>query len=108
MRAGDLRFTLAEAGRLLNQDLRLDLTDWTCRRWKIAPKDGSLGCTWPPSRCRTLRDRHGFVQAFAGSDRFVLDYLMEEVLAQQPPDLSSFLLQTSLLDRFSAVAVRSR
>ncbi len=51
---------------------------------------------------RSTADRHGFIQAFAGSDRFVLDYLMEEVLAQQPPEVSAFLLQTSLLDRFNA------
>jgi LuxR family maltose regulon positive regulatory protein len=42
-----------------------------------------------------------FVEAFSGSNRFVLDYLVEEVLAAQPADVRSFLLDTSVLDRFT-------
>ena len=42
------------------------------------------------------------MEAFAGSDRFVLDYLMEEVPRSNPPSVRSFLVETSLLERFNA------
>jgi LuxR family transcriptional regulator, maltose regulon positive regulatory protein len=44
-------------------------------------------------------DVDAFVQTFSGSHRFVLDYLTEEVLDRQPPELRQFLLETSILDR---------
>ena len=46
-------------------------------------------------------DTAGFIQAFTGSHRFVLDYLAEEVLERQPERVRNFLLQTSILDRLS-------
>ncbi len=47
------------------------------------------------------KDTAGFIRAFTGSHRFVLDYLVEEVLQRQPERVRSFLLQTSILDRLS-------
>ncbi len=46
-------------------------------------------------------DISGFIQAFTGSHRFVLDYLVEEVLERQPERVRNFLLQTAILDRLS-------
>jgi LuxR family maltose regulon positive regulatory protein len=45
------------------------------------------------------RDAAGFIQSFTGSHQFVLDYLVEEVLQQQPESVQTFLLLTSILDR---------
>ena len=42
-----------------------------------------------------------FIDDFAGSHRFVIDYLADEVLARQPDQVRDFLLRTSVLDRFS-------
>src|SRR6516162_7407669 len=53
---------------------------------------------------RSLRGHHdaaGFVAAFSGSHRYILDYLTEEVLDRQPEPLRAFLLQTSVLERLS-------
>jgi LuxR family maltose regulon positive regulatory protein len=47
-----------------------------------------------------VSDTHGFIQSFAGSHRFVLDYLLEEVLHKQTAAVQEFLLQTSILNRF--------
>ena len=47
-------------------------------------------------------DIPAFVQAFAGTNRFILDYLLEEVLEQQPVEIQDFLLKTSLLDQVTA------
>jgi len=46
-------------------------------------------------------DKHAFVSAFTGDDRYVMDYLLEEVLQRQPPEIQSFLLKTSFLERLS-------
>jgi LuxR family transcriptional regulator, maltose regulon positive regulatory protein len=43
-----------------------------------------------------------FIQAFAGDDRFVMDYLVDEVLSRQPAEVQSFLLKSSVLERFNA------
>jgi LuxR family maltose regulon positive regulatory protein len=48
---------------------------------------------------RSRGDCAGFIRAFTGSNRFVLEYLAEEVLVRQPGHVQTFLLQTSILDR---------
>jgi ATP/maltotriose-dependent transcriptional regulator MalT len=50
---------------------------------------------------RGQQDVTGFIQAFAGDNRYIVDYLIEEVLQRQPEALRSFLLQTSILDRLN-------
>ena len=47
------------------------------------------------------KDTAGFIRTFTGSHHFVLDYLVEEVLGQQPESLQTFLLRTSILDRMT-------
>jgi len=49
-----------------------------------------------------LGDKHGFVTAFSGDDRYIADYLLDEVLSRQPPEIQDFLLKTSVLDRMNA------
>ena len=46
-------------------------------------------------------DIAGFIAGFAGDDRYIVDYLVEEVLQRQPDDVRAFLLQTSILDRLT-------
>ena len=48
---------------------------------------------------KSCKDIHAFVSAFTGSHHYVMDYLVEEVLKLQPKKVSTFLLQTSILDR---------
>src|SRR3712207_7546007 len=50
---------------------------------------------------RGREDVSGFIRAFAGDNRYIVDYLVEEVLQRQPERIRSFLLQTSILDRKS-------
>ena len=50
---------------------------------------------------RGHQDVAGFIQAFAGDNRYIVDYLIEEVLQRQPEAVRSFLLQTSILDRLN-------
>ena len=69
-----------------------------------APRAGSRAFSSP--RCRCARSRPGprspdFIEAFTGSNRFVIDYLADEVLARQPPEVRDFLLRTAVLDRLT-------
>jgi ATP/maltotriose-dependent transcriptional regulator MalT len=102
IRAADLRFTLDEAGQLLNDSLALRLSLQDLSTVEERTEGWIVGLHLAALSLRNQADRPGFLRAFAGSDRFVLDYLMEEVLSQQPPEVCTFLLETSLLDRFSA------
>ena len=71
------------------------------RRWRSAPKGGSPRSSWRRSRCRDERTSPRFIAGFAGDDRYIVDYLAEEVLQRQPEHVQQFLLQTSILDRLS-------
>ncbi|MFN8628963.1 MAG: hypothetical protein U0838_01165 [Chloroflexota bacterium] len=51
---------------------------------------------------RGREDTAAFVAAFAGDDRYIVDYLADEVLERQPDAVRAFLLQTSVLDRLPA------
>ena len=107
VRAADLRFTTDEAEVFLNEVMGLQLEPASWPRSRRAPRGGRPGCSWP--RCRpgpmpaapTARDVAGFVEAFSGSHRFVLDYLVEEVLDRQPDEVRAFLLDTSVLDQMT-------
>jgi LuxR family maltose regulon positive regulatory protein len=51
---------------------------------------------------RDRKDVRGFIAGFSGTNRYILDYLMEEVLASQPPEIQQFLMQTAILERLTA------
>ena len=48
---------------------------------------------------RSSSELHNFISAFKGSQRYILDYLIEEVLNRQPEEIQSFLMRTSILER---------
>ena len=73
----------------------------TSQRWRGAPKGGSPRSSWRRSRCRGETTSPAFIAGFAGDDRYIVDYLVEEVLQRQPEHVQHFLLQTSILDRLS-------
>ncbi len=102
IRAADLRFTADEAASYLNDAMGLQLT--AGRRdalWRSAPRAGSPRSSSPRSRWPGRDDVASFIAGFAGDDRYVVDYLVEEVLQRQPEDVQAFLLQTSVLDRMN-------
>jgi LuxR family maltose regulon positive regulatory protein len=101
LRVADLRFTPDEAASFLNavMGLRLQAEDIAALEertegWITGLQLAALSLRGQdPARIST------FVRNFAGSHRFVLDYLVEEVLQQQRGEIQAFLLQTSILDR---------
>jgi LuxR family maltose regulon positive regulatory protein len=102
VRAGDLRFTTEEAAALL-RDMAAGaaLPDAAGAALAERTEGWAAGLQLAGLSLRGQTDAAGFVTAFAGSHRYVLDYLAEEVLEQQTEQVRSFLLETSVLERLS-------
>ncbi len=101
LRAGDLRFTLEEAAAFLNGVIGLDLSADDVGALEEHTEGWVAGLQLAALSMRGREDLHGFVSAFAGSQRYVLDYLVEEVLQRQPKSIQAFLTCTSILERLS-------
>ncbi len=101
LRAADLRFTPAEAAAFLNEVMRLNLSASDIAALETRTEGWIAGLQLAALSMQGRSDTTNFIQAFTGSHRFVLDYLMEEVLQRQTERLRSFLLQTALLERLS-------
>jgi LuxR family maltose regulon positive regulatory protein len=104
LRASDLRFTDDEAERFLNEVMGLELEPLQVAALETRTEGWAAGLQLAAlsARGRTgTGDLDGFVDAFTGSHRFVLDYLLEEVLRSQPDDVRAFLLDTSVLRELS-------
>ena len=101
LRAVDLRFSLAETGRFLNQAMQLNLSPDAIATLDARTEGWIAGLQLAAISMQGNADAETLIQPFAGSHRFVIDYLLEEVLEQQPAPLQNFLLQTAVLDRFT-------
>jgi LuxR family maltose regulon positive regulatory protein len=102
LRAADLRFTSAEAAEFLNQAMRLDLSEKDIEALENRTEGWIAGLQLAALSMQGRQDTSAFIHAFTGSHRFILDYLAEEVLNQQPEKIQQFLLQTSILEKLSA------
>ena len=105
LRATDLRFTAQEASDFLNDVMGLDLTMADVKALDDRTEGWAAGLQLAGLSLRGRGqpgDVSAFIEAFTGSNRFVVDYLADEVLAQQPAEVREFLQRTSVLDRFTA------
>lgn len=101
LRAADLRFTLDEAAAYLTEVAGLDLPasdvaalEGRTEGWIAALQLAALSL-------QGRADAAGFIAGFAGDDRYIVDYLVEEVLARQPEPVRAFLVRTCILGRLS-------
>ncbi|MCA9972865.1 MAG: AAA family ATPase [Anaerolineales bacterium] len=101
LRAADLRFTSAETAVFLNQTMGLGLAPADVRALEARTEGWIAGLQLAALSMQGQPDRRGFIHAFTGSHRFVLDYLIAEVLAQQSAAVQTFLLQTAVLNRLT-------
>ncbi len=99
LRAADLRFTLAETAAFLREVTGLDLPAVSVAALQERTEGWAAGVQLAALALRGHADPAGFIATFAGSHRYVLDYLTGEVLAGQPEHVLRFLLETSVLDR---------
>lgn len=99
LRATDLRFSPAEATAFLNDVMGLQLATEDVSALGSRTEGWITGLQLAAISMRGRDDATDFIASFTGSHRFVLDYLVEEVLHQQPAPVQQFLLRTSILDR---------
>ena len=102
IRVGDLRFTVDEATDFLNRVVGLSLSPEEIETLEARTEGWIAGLQLAALSMRDHGDTAGFISAFSGSHHFVLDYLLEEVLKQQPSPIQRFLMRTSVLDRLCA------
>jgi LuxR family maltose regulon positive regulatory protein len=102
LRMDDLRFTTEEAGAFLVKSAGVHLMPADVTRLNARAEGWIAGLQMAAISLRGREDAAAFVAAFAGSHRFVFDYLLEQVLNRQSPEVREFLLQTSVLERLSA------
>jgi LuxR family transcriptional regulator, maltose regulon positive regulatory protein len=108
IRQSDLQFSNEEAAAFLTRSAGLSLAaeDASCLNervegWAAGLQLAALAIQ-AQSGARLEVGRTQFIRSFAASDRYIMDYLVEEVLQQQPDDIKHFLLHTAVLDRLTA------
>jgi LuxR family transcriptional regulator, maltose regulon positive regulatory protein len=99
LRAADLRFTPSEAAEFLNPVMGLNLSAADIAALENRTEGWIAGLQLAAISMQGHQDAARFIQSFTGSHHFVLDYVVEEVLQQQPERIQTFLLRTSILDR---------
>jgi LuxR family transcriptional regulator, maltose regulon positive regulatory protein len=99
LRAADLRFTLIESAHFLNQVMSLQLSAENVAALETRTEGWIAGLQLAALSMQGQKDTTDFIKSFTGSHHFVMDYLVEEVLQQQPESIQTFLLRTSILDR---------
>jgi len=102
IRQDDLRFSEIETAEFLKSVMGLDLLPDEIAALERRTEGWIAGLQLAALSMRGRSDLSGFIQAFTGSSRFILDYLIEEVFEGQSPDVKDFLLKTSILERLSA------
>ncbi len=101
LRTDDLSFTQPEAARFLNDVMGLSLDARAVAILEERTEGWAAGLQMAALSMRDRKDVDGFIQGFSGTNRHILDYLVEEVLAREPEEVQAFLLQTAILNRLS-------
>jgi LuxR family maltose regulon positive regulatory protein len=101
LRDSDLRFSPAEAATFLNEIMGLDLLPEDIAALETRTEGWIVGLQLAALSMQGQTDKHKFVEAFTGSHHYILEYLTEEVVHQQPESVRQFLMRTSILSRLS-------
>ena len=101
-RASDLRFTPEEAGIFCNELMQLDLPQQQVDTLAQRTEGWIVGLQLAAVSLHAVSDKAEFIDSFAGDNRHITDFLLDEVLRSRSDEMQGFLLQTSLLERFNA------
>jgi LuxR family maltose regulon positive regulatory protein len=101
LRAAELSFTADETANLFNESLNLRLSTEDIHLLETRTEGWIAGLQLAALSLHGRKDPSNFLKTFKGDNRYIADYLTEEVLNRQPEPLSNFLLQTSILGRLS-------
>lgn len=102
VRASDLRFTLQETAEFLNDRMNLNLTEDEIVSLEGRTEGWVAGLQLAALSMQGQSNKHQLIENLAGSNRFIADYLVEEVLEKQSPAHQEFLLKTSILAQMNA------
>lgn len=102
LRADDLRFTETEAAHFLQQSMNLALSPHQIAALEKRTEGWIAGLQMAALSMQNRDDMARFIDGFTGSHRFIMDYLLEEVLNQQSAEVKDFLMETAVLDRLCA------
>lgn len=103
IRQADLKFTEEETADFLRRVMQLELSSADVAALHRRTEGWVAGLQLAGLSLRGRDNVHQSVRSFTGSQRYVLDYLIEEVFQRQPASVQDFLLKTSILDRFTAL-----
>jgi LuxR family maltose regulon positive regulatory protein len=101
IRAADLRFTSDETATYLNETTGLHLAAGDVEVLEERTEGWIAALQLAALSIQGREDVSSFIARFAGNDRYLVDYLVEEVLAHQPEPVREFLLHTAVLDRLT-------
>jgi LuxR family maltose regulon positive regulatory protein len=99
LRAADLSFSADETASLFKQSINLQLSTRDIKLLETRTEGWAAGLQLAALSLQGRKDPSEFIQGFKGDNRYIADYLTEEVLNRQPGHLRNFLLQTSILGR---------
>jgi ATP/maltotriose-dependent transcriptional regulator MalT len=102
IRLSDLRFSNKEALTYLNDHMRLTLQEGDVVTLNTKTEGWAAGLQMAGISLHGRYDASLFIQTFSGSNRYILDYLTDEILDRQPAEIQTFLMQTSILENLSA------
>lgn len=100
IRVNDLKFTDSEADSFLNQSMKLQLSANGVQNLNHRTEGWIAGLQLAALYIRGNQDKEQFIADFSGNHYYIMDYLLEEVLQQQTPQIKEFLLCTSILNQF--------
>ncbi len=102
VRVDDLRFTVEEAAQYFNLSMGLGMSPADITTLTQKTEGWIVGLQLAGITLQKHPDKHYFVVTFAGDDRYIADYLLDEALNRQPSYIQTFLLQTSILEQLCA------
>ncbi|UCD41164.1 MAG: hypothetical protein JSV69_11315 [Chloroflexota bacterium] len=101
LRQNDLRFNKQEATEFFSANPSLELSAEDIAALTSRTEGWAAGLQMASASLEEQQDKSAFILEFTGSHRYILDYLLEEVLQSQPESIQRFLLYTSILDQLS-------
>lgn len=102
LRTADLRFSKTEAAQFLNDIMGFQLDTGSIAVLENRTEGWIAGLQMAALSLRNRENVSEFIEGFSGTNRYILDYLLEEVLTRQPQEIQRFLLYTSVLERLTA------
>jgi LuxR family maltose regulon positive regulatory protein len=102
LRMADLRFTTQEAADFLGYTMGLKISEEDVARLTQRTEGWIAGLQIAALSLQNAEDVPGFINTFTGSHHYIFDYLMDEILSRQSPEIKRFLLYTSVLDELTA------